>query len=283
MDGHISRVIQDGGPGTYVSVVVPFFTGLGELGLTLAGLANQSVPSDEFEVIVAEDGSPSTSEELIVSFPDLNLRRIWIPRRPYQLSTVRNLAIRAASGPLTILLDFDCIPLPTHIAVHRRLLESGPGCVSVGPRKFIDAGTLGRADILGDRAWWESLEDVPSISNGGRRMDKRLDDLPGIAGHPFPCNLFHGCNVGFWRVPALEVGLFDERFNGAHGYEDIEFAYRMQRGGARFAHADLPVLHQENEVVDRAARQAGRIRNYALLRELAPELVAFREQLSSFD
>jgi GT2 family glycosyltransferase len=122
------------------------------------------------------------------------------------------------------------------------------------------------------------VDPVPSISSGGSALDKRIGEIEDIATHPCPSNLFHGCNVGFWRATAQEVGLFNEKFNGAPCYEDLEFAWRLQQVGARFAYVDAPVFHQENAVVGKTQRIKGAVRNYATLSGLAPGLVEFREK-----
>lgn len=267
-------------PLALVSVVVPFYRGLDELELTLAGLEGQVFGSPPFDVIVAEDGSPQSPRHLAQSFPGLDLRFVRIERNGFRLATVRNEAL-AVAQPLVLLLDFDCVPTPTHVQTHFGALTSDPQCVTVGLRRFVDPRGVSAEFVTSGRRWWNELDEIESISNPGSVIDKRVGLVERISDLEFPCNLFHGCNVGLRRSTAVEVGLFDERFNGAHGYEDIEFAYRLQLSGCRFAFVDAPVLHLENEVVDVDARRRGRDRNLALLGELCPELVAHRDRQGS--
>jgi len=274
----VQGVSLPGAQSPFLSVVVPFYNGLDELELTLAGLARQDMPAQHFEVIIAEDGSPISPRKLASSFDTLQVRFVRIDRDGFRLSTARNAALRIAQN-IVLLLDFDCVPKPSHLSSHAEVLTRDPLAVTVGLRRFVDGRQLSRGAIESGETWWDSLDDVPSISNRGSAIDKRLGDLDRISDLPFPCNLFHGCNVGFRRGFALEVGLFSERFNGAHGYEDIEFAYRLQRQGARFAAVNSPVFHLENEIVDAYARREGQVRNYAVLSELCPDLVAHRRSL----
>ena len=51
--------------------------------------------------------------------------------------------------------------------------------------------------------------------------------------HPFPGNCFHGGNVAYWRDDAVDVGLWDEGFNGNYGYEDLEFGQHLFENGTR--------------------------------------------------
>jgi chondroitin synthase len=260
-----------------VSVVVPFFRGMEYLDRTLAGLSRQSLPSRYWEVVISEDGSPEPTNALINTYSGINVRRVRIERNGFRLATARNGAIQSSLAPIILLLDFDCVPLPTHVERHLALLRASRFTATVGLRRFVDLNSVEVPQILHE-TWWESVEDVPSISSGGLAWDKRIDEIEDIATHPCPSNLFHGCNVGFWRATAQEVGLFNEEFNGAHGYEDLEFAWRLQQAGVRFAYVGTPVFHQENLVVGEDQRSEGRVRNYATLARLAPGLVEFRER-----
>ena len=262
-----------------VSVIVPFYVGLKELECTLAGLDAQSLDTPPFEVIIAEDGSPFSPRHLTHEFARLQMRFVRIQRNGYRLATARNEAVLQAR-PIVLMLDFDCVPKPEHVLTHMRALSADVWAVTVGLRRFVDARQLSGGTIEAGGPWWDSLHDIESISNPGSVIDKRTHLLERISEFPYPCNLFHGCNVGFWRDAAMDVGMFDERFNGAHGYEDIEFAYRLQRQGARFTFVDAPVFHLENQVVDVKARWHGRKRNLALLGQLCPDLIVHRRKVA---
>ena len=47
------------------------------------------------------------------------------------------------------------------------------------------------------------------------------------ASRPHPWAYVHGGNFAFRRVDALDVGGFDEAYDGCWGYEDVDFAYRL--------------------------------------------------------
>jgi chondroitin synthase len=258
-----------------ISVVIPFFDGMDYLDRTLAGLLRQSLPSCLWEVIISEDGSPNSTCRLINKYRSMNVRRVRIERNGFRLATARNVAIRSSLGPIITMLDFDCVPLPTHLENHLALLNDSRLVATVGLRKFVDLSSI-HAKEIATKDWWAEVHKIPSISAGGSSEDKRTGEIEGIATHPCPSNLFHGCNVGFWRSTAEERGLFSEEFNGAHGYEDLEFAWRLQLAGVRFAFVDAPVYHQENEIVGVRQRVEGQSRNYAVLVRLAHGLVEFR-------
>jgi GT2 family glycosyltransferase len=258
-------------------VVIPFYAGLEYLDRTLAGLSCQTLSPNLWEIVISEDGGTQQTDGLIDKYPVLNIRRIRIDRHGYRLATVRNVAIQASRAPIIILLDFDCVPSSSHLERHLSVLQRSSKIASVGLRRFVDLGSIQAAEILQGRCW-NTISDVPSISSGGLSSDKRTDVLHRIDIHPFPSNLFHGCNVGFWRSTAEKVGLFSEDFNGGHGYEDLEFGWRLQKAGVRFSYVDSTVFHQENSIVGIEQRDKGRERNYSVLARLAPELVEFRER-----
>jgi predicted glycosyltransferase involved in capsule biosynthesis len=87
--------------------------------------------------------------------------------------------------------------------------------------------------------------------------------------------------LAFPRQFAIDVGLFDEAFNGHSNYEDIEFAHRMHAAGADIVYVPAAtVYHQENDVVDYYTRRQGMAVNLSRLYERVPGLRAFRERSS---
>jgi len=98
----------------------------------LSSLEQQTVPPDEFEVIVVDDGSddatPMVLKEAEANSP-LQLRTM---RHPSSLGPAagRNAAWRAARAPYIAFTDDDCVPLPDWLA-------TGLGEVSAGRRVVV--------------------------------------------------------------------------------------------------------------------------------------------------
>ena len=265
---------------TAVSIVVPFYRGKWILAKTLASIARQDFPHRLLEVVIAHDGSDEDvsqmSRELL---DDISLRQIWISRRGYRLASARNAGIRCASGNTIILIDFDIVLGDTFVSAHMFHQRSTGQCITFGLRRFVDL--TGASPYL-IRTGAINLDDLPavaSISNRLRSVDKRLSEVLLLPHHPFPCNLCHGCNLAFQRHLAIEVGLFDEAFNGHSNYEDIEFAYRMWKAGAQIIYVPgATVYHQENDIVDYKIRRQGMDVNLPKLYERVPGLRDFRER-----
>jgi GT2 family glycosyltransferase len=114
----------------------------------------------------------------------------------------------------------------------------------------------------------------------GSRRDKRIPELTQLRSHPFPSNCFHGGNVAYWRDDALDIGLWDEGFNGNYGYEDIEFGQRLFENGTKLVFENgATAYHQENNFVSPYERQKGLSINRIKLYERYPALARFRKDI----
>ena len=80
-----------------VSVIVPVYNRKDILAKTLAGIINQTYPSDLVETIVADDGSSDGVEDLIPEYSKfMDIKHVKQEDKGYRLSAVRNLGIKAA-------------------------------------------------------------------------------------------------------------------------------------------------------------------------------------------
>ena len=266
-----------------VSVVVPFYKGVDELARCLAGLGRQNYPPHLFEVVVTVDGTdPTLPDDLCkVLLPSsVSYRVVANSRQGYRLATSRNNGIRAAEGDLVILLDFDIVTESNFLRQHVRWHRIGEPIITFGLREFRDLSGVTVEEIAKGMVDLALFPAVPSISNRLRANDSRLRELEWIHEHPAPYNLGHGFNLGFRRTYGLQAGLFDEAFNGAPNYEDIEFCYRMWSiMGCRIIHAPLcRVFHQENDVVKIDDRVMGMELNRKKLYARVPELLDYRRK-----
>lgn len=267
-----------------VSVVVPFYKGRDELARCLAGLGRQDYPHFEFEVVITVDGTdPGEPTKLCAAvLPScVHHQVVAIPRQGYRLATARNMGIRAAQGELVILLDFDILTEPDFLRQHVSWHRVGEPIITFGLREFRDLSGVTAEEVAAGMIDASLLPPVRSISNRLRAADTRVRELAWIHEHPAPYNLGHGFNLGFRKAHALQAGLFDEGFNGASNYEDIEFCFRMwSQIGCRIVHASgCRVFHQENNVVTHEERAAGMEINRKKLYNLVPELAEYRKAL----
>jgi GT2 family glycosyltransferase len=91
------------------SVVIPTYARPRALAACLDGLAALDFPRDRFEVIVADDGSPSPLETVVATFQD-RLTIALITHANTGPAAARNRGAACARGTYLAFLDDDCIP-----------------------------------------------------------------------------------------------------------------------------------------------------------------------------
>ncbi|MFN4198600.1 MAG: glycosyltransferase family 2 protein, partial [Flavobacterium sp.] len=81
-----------------------------------------------FEIIIADDGSRETTKELIdrikVSYP-VTIQHVWQEDKGFQKSQILNKAILASKSDYLIFTDGDCIPRFDFVEQHLRFREEG--------------------------------------------------------------------------------------------------------------------------------------------------------------
>jgi glycosyltransferase involved in cell wall biosynthesis len=108
------------------SVIFSTYNSEAWLEKVLWGFSKQSVQN--FEIIVADDGSRETTKELIdrikVSYP-VTIQHVWQEDKGFQKSQILNKAILASKSDYLIFTDGDCIPRFDFVEQHLRFREEG--------------------------------------------------------------------------------------------------------------------------------------------------------------
>lgn len=177
----------------FISTIIPTRHRNTSLAACLERLApsTQTLPVDQYEVIVADDGVLSTAEAMVRDrFPWAR----WIegPRRGPAAN--RNRGASVARGEWFAFTDDDCLPLPGWLSAYAEVVAAGGGPILEG-RTTCEAGIR------------SILEQAPVNLTGG--------------------NLW-SCNMMLARTAFITVGGFDERFPHA-AVEDLEFHDRLRR------------------------------------------------------
>lgn len=120
---------------TRISVIIPVFQDASGLASCLQGLVRQTVPLDEFETIVVDNGSDPPIE-----LPGVDLSRLTVLRCLTPGSyAARNAGALTAQGDILAFTDADCVPDPQWLEIGSRALEATDRDVIVGGEvKFID-------------------------------------------------------------------------------------------------------------------------------------------------
>lgn len=111
-----------------VSVVIPALNEEKTIGRCLEALCHMDCGAQDFEVILADNGSQDSTVEIARSYMGrLHLRIIQRPG--VYISALRNAAAKLAEGTALAFLDADCVPPPTWIAGILSHLRAMPNAV----------------------------------------------------------------------------------------------------------------------------------------------------------
>jgi glycosyltransferase involved in cell wall biosynthesis len=225
-----------------ISVVIPTYNRSVLLYETLRQLTRQSLPVDEFEVIVADDGSDDDTKAVVDSFSDrLRMKYCFQEDLGCRAGTARNMGARIAAAPILCFLDTGAMAgrdfLANHIAEH------------------CDAGVDGGEHLAVIGYAYNYNPDFPMHAVGdfiGRMTPEEI--LEQFRGDPAFLDVRHGSYVecGFdlntravpWNMlftinfscrtdDFWAIGAFDEVFHGWGG-EDMELGYRFFLRGIPF-------------------------------------------------
>lgn len=205
-----------------MSFVVPTFRRPDALRGTLEALMSLDYPSDEYEVVVVDDGSGDATGEVVRSFVGRAARLTYLAQPNSGVATARNRGAATAEGELLIFLDDDMLVQPNHVRAHLAAREAHGDCMVNGHWGF--AGPL--RDILEQTPFGRyriALED---------EIRERLPKLPAGQGR-FEITKVTAANLGVSAHVFHSLRGFDERFPYA-GYEDQEFSHRASQAGCRF-------------------------------------------------
>lgn len=192
-----------------LSVVIPTFNRRETLAVVLPLLARQTLPAEQYELLLCDSGSTDGTLELVAELAIPNLRHIR-PAENRGRSGARNAGIREARGEFVLFTDADILPSPDLLEQHLRLHRARPHCAVVGLEVQVDTV-----------AEYEAVRDNPY--DKGRHMHGRTDKQMSWL-------FFLTGNASAPRQGLLDVGLFDENFT-VYGHEDLELGYRLQKAG----------------------------------------------------
>lgn len=196
-----------------LSVVIPTFNRKDTVSRVLDALGRQTLPRDNFEVFVVDDGSNDGTAEILEHYPapfDLTV----MTQENTGPAGARNRGVRAANGEIVVFLGDDTVPESEFLAVHLRSHREAGG------RKVA---------VLGYTGWPRERRVTPflhHINEYGLQFGYELIEDPDSV----PFNFFYTSNISLPRRALLEVGLFDTTFPDA-AWEDIELSYRLSQGG----------------------------------------------------
>ena len=210
-----------------VSVVVPSFNRLESLRDTLEGLAAQTLPFDEFEVIVVDNASTDGTREAVEAYArsapfSLHVERIAVNRGP---APARNAGVARASGSIVAFTDSDCRPDPHWLAR--------------GLAAFADEGIAFVTGVVDFKP-----EQLDRLTFFARRTVTSRDEHP-----TYPtANAFYRRAVFLAHGGFSETLSFPNLFGTAMEAADTDLAWRLKEAGLRNAFVPDAIVHHEVQV-----------------------------------
>jgi GT2 family glycosyltransferase len=206
-----------------VSVVIATLDRQASLVRLLRQLACQTIPADQFEVVVVDDGSStSVASALGPEYPWVTVFRT----ERVGAAAARNYGIRRASGEIIVVVDDDVQVEPDFLQCHAELHPPGSrnavlGWIRPDPSLKMPLFERFHADIL------------ERFADAARHNRIELQGTHVATG-----------NVSFRRADYAAVGGFDPSLKHS---EDAEFGVRLQKSGVSLRFSDRAfVLHSSD-------------------------------------
>lgn len=206
-----------------LSVVIPAYNNGDTLDLVLDALGRQTVPADQFEVVVGDDGSSTPLAPVVDKHAGrINVSCVRLETNRGR-SANRNAAAARTTGPRLLVLDADNVPSPGLLARHLEFHTARDG------RPGVLCGQRIELDWAGKDALRHGRPIIPAMVDH-YRCDVRYPYhlLPQFQAdyRRAPWLLAHGHHVSIDRATFEAVRGFDESMT-RWGYDDTEFFYRV--------------------------------------------------------
>lgn len=196
-----------------ISVIIPTYNRKTTLRRCLDALVAQTLPADEFEVVIVDDGSTDDTQAFLKKV-ETPFRLVRLQQKNQGAGAARRLAVEHARGEYLLLMNDDTIAFPDllqeHLSIQRRHHAS---CFAV-------LGTFDYERAARRRALTYFLSTDPFMF-----PQKNMHE-EWYYGHTH----FITCNLSIRRDAVLACGSFDAAFRLG---EDTELGIRMASGGSK--------------------------------------------------
>jgi len=197
----------------------------------LKAFRDEALPTDQFEIIIADDGSSDGTEECVKSFEaNYRIKYCFQEDRGFRAAAARNAGARLADGDVLAFFDAGEVPSPnfaaSHLSAHR--LRSVRRAM-IGPTYGYNTSITPYAEAMPVEQLYQS---IPKETDPRYQAFARVGfDLGRL---PLPPLLFWSSSCSVRTEDFWDVGGFDESFIG-YGMEDVDLGYRLWERGVSFA------------------------------------------------
>jgi glycosyltransferase involved in cell wall biosynthesis len=221
-----------------VSVIIPTYNRSELLDYSLNSLVLQEPGQTSFEVIVADDGSSDNTKEIVRSYAEkMDVKYVFQEDKGYRPASARNLGISIAQGDICVMIDSGVILDPSclveHVNFHR---SKGTKVAAIGYVYGFDQGDDELLDKLKEIVIpMKPKESISNLSKDKAFKDARdyhyINYRDKIQELPAPWIYFWTCHLSVGRENLINVGMFDEQYNGRWGCEDNDLGFRLNQSG----------------------------------------------------
>jgi len=204
-----------------ITVVIPTLNRAQKLPETLRCILNQTVPAEQYRVIVVNNRSTDNTEEVVRAIAAKHLNVTYAYQEKPGAGATRNEGIRLATTPLVLFVDDDCQAAPNLIEEHLRAHEQHEGSV------------LGHIDT----AWASTKDPFVKYLHDSQDQNTFAYLNPADVSYQF----FYTGHVSCRREALLRVGGFDEGFT-VYGVEDVDLGYRLWVHGEKMVYRKSAVV-----------------------------------------
>jgi len=208
-----------------ISVIIPCYNKAALIRDVLTALARQTLPTDESEVLVVDDGSTDDTQR-IVSAMSLPGSFRYIRQQNQGAATARNRGVREAKGDIILFLDGDVVADAALLEQHLKSHEAASRVLVMGRLRDLphENGNL----------FYDVMHSTAVFDHGDG--EKVLPFIDGFTG-----------NLSLKRDVLGRIGGFDEEFPRS-GFEDTEFIYRAEQAGFRLLYDPKAVGYHDSFV-----------------------------------
>jgi len=114
------------------SIIIPTYQRSAQLKRCIEGITRLDFPRKNFEVIIVDDGSPVSPEEVLLPFTGC-LEIILLNSRHAGPAAARNKGAARANGEFLVFTDDDCIPVPDWLKAYSKRFADTPDALMGGP------------------------------------------------------------------------------------------------------------------------------------------------------
>jgi glycosyltransferase involved in cell wall biosynthesis len=202
--------------------------------MCLQSLTKQT--DDNFEIIIADDGSGPLTKKVIDEFiakSSVSIKHVWQEDDGCRKTLIANRGIEAADGNYLIFMDGDCLAQPDFINQHRKLAQEN--YLITGSRVLLSEKLTKELLTLNrwDYAEFKSHLFQYRIHGDINKLLQLLIKLPDGRWRDFKRFFWRrikGCNMACWKSDALAINGFDESLVG-WAHEDADFVFRLEHYG----------------------------------------------------